>query len=212
MAGLIIYGKIEATSITENGSDIVSRSELAAMPNLMADPGWRDMLGAVQVRSTGPTSPTWTRMGTSPFYNYAMIIGQEFWTNYHLQHDYQLNSGIFFHVHFTTNGTNTQPVRWQFEYTIAKGHDQSNFNIDSNWETLTVDYTPHGTAWRHYVAEIPNPVYSSELEPDSVIQLRVSRISNGATNNTDTVFVYFADVHYLADRTVTKNRAPNFYV
>ena len=198
-------------SISENGSDLVSRLELNEMPNVVAEPGWRDMLSKINVRGTGTSSPTWSQLGTSPFWAYRVNVNQEFWCSFHVPHDFKLGSSVFPHVHFTTSGTSTQPIVWQYDYTIAKGHDQSNFNIAAGWSTITSTTIPNGTAWRHYVSEVATPITSSELEPDSLVLIHVKRITNGGTDNANIVYAMFTDLHYMADRVVTKNRAPNFY-
>ena len=50
------------------------------------------------------------------------------------------------------------------------------------------------------------------VEPDELILVTLRRVTNGGTNNTDKVYALTVDFHYEADREVTPNKAPNFYV
>jgi hypothetical protein len=49
-------------------------------------------------------------------------------------------------------------------------------------------------------------------EPDGILYLHLSRITNGGTNNTDTIFVTTADVHYQSTNMPTTGKAPGFYL
>jgi len=171
--------------------------------------GWRDIPGQIEVRGNGSTAPTWTSMATgSPFSAYSFKTNNECWVNYHINHDYALGTPVYLHLHYTTNGTATTPVVWEFRYTVAKGHGQSAFNMTGS--VVTVATTPNGTPFTHMVAEIPVPIVSDQIEPDSLILVRIRRVANSGWDNPDTVFLLNADVHYQSDRFSTKNRTPNF--
>ena len=90
--------------------------------------------------------------------------------------------------------------------TIATGHDQENFTADA---TITVEEAANGTAWRHMVTEDTGGL--SLIEPDTLIIMELARITNGGTNNSDTVFGLFVDFHYQTAQYSTPNRLPNFY-
>jgi hypothetical protein len=49
------------------------------------------------------------------------------------------------------------------------------------------------------------------VEPDELILVTLRRVTNGATENTDSVFGLTVDFHYEADRAATPNKAPDFY-
>ena len=61
------------------------------------------------------------------------------------------------------------------------------------------------------VSELTNSIITTNAEPDSLILIRLSRITNGAVNNTDDIFALTLDCHYQADRFATINKSPNFY-
>ena len=55
----------------------------------------------------------------------------------------------------------------------------------------------------------------AELNPsrftDTLVIAELTRITNGGTENTDTVFAMFIDLHYQTQQYGTLNRTPNFY-
>lgn len=183
----------------------------------LIDTGWRDIISDITVRGTGSGSPTWTKMGNSPFWGYVFTVGKECWTTFHINHDYKPNGNIHLHVHWTSSGTDTRPIVWQFEYAITKGHNQAsggtfplaNTPFVTGTETLSVN--PSGTPWRHMVSELTNSIITTNAEPDSLILIRLSRITNGAVDNTDNIFALTIDCHYQADRFATINKSPIFY-
>lgn len=50
---------------------------------------------------------------------------------WHIDHDYAMGTSLYFHVHWATASTDIGTVRWGFEYTIAKGHQQQAFPATS---------------------------------------------------------------------------------
>lgn len=172
--------------------------------------GWRDLTADINVRTSGAGSPAWTNFGAPPFAAYKFLVGDTAQVNFHVNHDYLPGGQILLHLHSTTSGTDANVVRWQITYSVAKGHNQQNF--DTTGTVTTIDTTPHGTAWRHYVTEMGSSITLTNVEPDSLILVQIKRITNGATDNTDDVLLLTADCHYQSDRSVTKNRAPNFNV
>ena len=168
---------------------------------------WKDNLGPIILPATGVTVPTWTQMQNN-FYGYAFQLADRCWFSFHIGHDYLPGSDIYFHTHWTTNGTSTNSVKWEVNYTIAKGHNQSAFS--GTGTTITIEQAASGTAWRHMISESA-AITSAEIEPDSLMLVHLTRITNGATDNGDTVFLHQADLHFQASYLGTKNKSPNFY-
>lgn len=127
----------------------------------------------------------------------------------HIKHDIKPDSKIYPHVHWTLDGTNVNDVHWELSYSIAKGHNQEAFSATS---TVTVIGTPTGTAWTHMVSEVGDANAIDAPEVDSLVLLRLKRITNGATENTDAIYGLTVDLHYQKDRLGTPQRAPNFYL
>jgi len=104
-------------------------------------------------------------------------------------------------------------VRWGFEYSASKGHGQQVGMPAST--TVYVNFTVSaGNLGTHYVAEVAivDAISSLNVEPDSVIHVRVFRdAGNAADTYAGTVWAWQADLHYQFARLGTLNRSPNFY-
>lgn len=170
--------------------------------------GWRDLEGAIDTR-VGATNPTWTIIGAGPFYAYAFTLGDEAFITYHVPHDIVPGSDIHFHAHWMTNGTETNSVKWEFTYSYAKGFNQEAFSTTGT--TIAAEQAASGTAHQHMVTETAAITIPGLTEPDGLIMMRLERVTNGGTNNTDTVYLLEADVHYQSTNASTVGRAPDFY-
>jgi hypothetical protein len=205
--------------VSVNGGNYISVpsgttfAELESQGNLLLwtgqNGGWRDMIGQIVARATGPGNPSWSQMGGGPFFGYKFAVNDSVWIPYHIQHDYSLGTDILIHSHWTTSGVSVASVKWQFDYTYAKGHDQDNFDIAGL--TTSVEQAAQGTPWRHMLSEIAVAISDPDFEPDGIIMTRIRRVTNGAVNNADDVFLVVADCHYQVNAFATKNRVPNFY-
>lgn len=179
--------------------------------------GWNDIIGQVVVRVTGPSNPTWKQMGASPFYGWAFSVGDSVQVNYHFNHDMSFNQrldecGLYLHAHWMASGTDTNTVKWQFTYTMAKAFAQGSvFDIAGGGTTVDVEEAATGTAWEHMTSEIASPVSLAGFEPDTTMMCRVTRVTNGGTDNANDIFMDFTDGHYQVERMYTKNRTPDFY-
>lgn len=171
--------------------------------------GWRDAKTSLDAAAnSGANVPPLEAFGPSGDHIARNFdVNDVLYTAVHIEHDIKLPSTMYPHVHWSTNGTNTQPVVWEIKLTSALGHDQDNFGAS---QTFTVTQTPSGTAWRHMIAEDDTGLPA--IETDSIILVRIKRLTNGGTDNTDKVFGLFFDLHYEAARYGSLNRAPNFYV
>ena len=176
------------------------------------DGGWRDMLGQAVNPTTGLTIPVWTQIGSGPFYAYHYQVGDQQWFFYHVQHDYKQGTPIYLHVHWLTNGTSTNTVKWQFTYSFARGFNQgASSTYNTTGTVVTVEEAASGVAYRHMTSEIAVPITDPNFEVDGILMVHLKRITNGGTDNANTVYVTMADCHYQSERFNTKNRTPNFY-
>jgi hypothetical protein len=175
------------------------------------DFGWRDITSEVRTRGVGATDPSWTQIGTSAFYAYAFEVNDVAWFSYHVPHDIVPNADVFFHFHWITDGTDAAVVKWQFQHCYAKGFDQEAFDVASP-TTVTAEAAGPGVAYQHMVTETTAQTITGLTEPDGLIQLKVTRLTNGTVDNADTVFMLTADIHYQSTNQGTYGKAPNFYV
>lgn len=171
--------------------------------------GWRDITGAIEVRGIGATSPTFNLVSGSIFRAYQFDVNDEVWILFHIPHDYVPGTDIYFHAHWLANGTNVQPVKWEWTFVYADGFGNGNLPVAAP-TTVTAEEAATGTAHDHMVTESAATTVAG-MEVDGVIYSRVRRITNGATDNTDGIFLLTTDIHYQSTNLATKNKAPNFY-
>lgn len=206
-AAALVVDTANQNLVHRSGSTWVTNTKLTGTNSQY---GWNDITSDITVRGTGVNNPTWAtfRNGISAF-SFSATAMNECWLNFHIKHDYAPGTPIHLHTHWSTTGTNTGVCRFGFEYTIAKGHQQSQFNATS---TVYVEQAATGTAYTHMIAETTG-ITSSEIEPDTLILVRVFRdVANAADTLTDAAFVFTADIHYQCDRLATLNKSPNFYI
>jgi hypothetical protein len=179
------------------------------------DYGWRDLVGPIEVRGVGANDPSWsaiTGLGGMFAYSFSATVMKEVWITYHIDHDYAAGTSIYLHTHWINAAAtpNTGNVRWGFEYTVAKGHQQQAFNAPT---TVYKTQACNATRYMHHIAEIDvaDAVPSTRLEPDSLLMVRIFRdAADAADTCTDAVFLLTADCHYQASRFSTRNKAPDF--
>jgi|LakMenE01Jun11ns_1017448.scaffolds.fasta_scaffold9950467_6 hypothetical protein len=147
-------------------------------------------------------------------YSFSATVLQQFWTCFHIDHDYAPNTVIYPHVHWFNAAAvpNTGNVRWGFEYVVAKGHSQQAFPLTAS-TTVYKTQASSATRYMHAIAEVAigDAIPATNLEPDSLIYMRVFRdAADAADTCTDKVYAFLADLHYQADAFGTLNKAPNF--
>lgn len=171
---------------------------------------WEDNLTSLLTGRVGGTAPTLTAFGpTGTNDAYAFGINDFVYTSgFHITHDIKPDSKIYPHVHWTTDGTSTNTVKWELSFTYAKGHNQEAFPADT---VINLEQAASGTAWQHMITEASDAQAFDAPEVDSIIVMRARRVTNAGTDNTDDVFGLFVDLHYQKDRFGTAQKAPDFY-
>lgn len=181
--------------------------------------GWRDLMGQVLVKTSGTDRPTFQAMSAIPGaanmwgYSWSATVLQQVQIDYHVDHDIKLGSVLYPHVHFRPLTNAAGVVRWGFERSVSKGHGQTpGFPATT---TVYVNFSvPANSLGTHFVAEVAtaDAIPSTNIEPDSVIHMRVFRdAANAADTYTGAVWCWQADLHYQAQQYATLNKAPNFY-
>ena len=173
--------------------------------------GWRDNVVELTVRN-GPSDPQFTvfRGGILlPAFVHTDL--QSGFGNFHIDHDYAPGTALYPHVHWAVDSDLIGTVRWGFEWTYAKGHQQMAFGPT---QTIYVEQTTTGTPYMHYVSEVSdaNAIPATNIETDGFILMRVFR---DATHPNDTfddqVFGIAIDLHYQVSQAATPYKAPNFF-
>lgn len=174
--------------------------------------GWRDNIIEITLRS-GPTEPQLTQFRNGIYLpSFVQTDVQSGYGNWHIDHDYKMGTPLYLHVHWSTNATLTGTVRWGFEYTIAKGHQQMAFGPT---KTVYVEQEVTGVQYMHYVGEVSDAdaIPGTYIEPDTMI---LGRIFRDATHPNDTfndqVFGVALDLHYQAAQIATVSKRPNFFL
>lgn len=175
--------------------------------------GWRDNFVELKVDSSSPDAPTLAILrGNIMSWQFFPNELTQAYSGWHIDHDYALGTKLYPHIHWVCTTANIGTVRWGFEYSVARGHQQQAFPETT---TIYVEQTTNGTPYLHYVAEVndANAIDGAALgiEPDTLIIVRVFR--DGAHPNDtleEPVFGIFLDLHYQADHATTPNKAPPF--
>jgi hypothetical protein len=197
----------------DSGQWVQSNSQVAAAVKVSGQAqGWKDMLApltAAGVPNNNAPSLTNFVVGTNTRREYAFAVNDYIYVQpFHINHDVAPGGAAYVHVHWTTSGTRTASVKWEFQIVRALGHNQANFTQST---TITVEQAAAGTAYRHMVAEVAVADALTLTEPDELILVTLKRVTNGATDNSDTVFGLMVDFHYESDRDTTPNKSPNFF-
>jgi len=185
---------------------------------------WQDLLGHVVVRDSGATAPTLSTFRGGQVVQYAFAANDVVGFTFHLPHNYKRGTDIYFHVHWSHNGTAISGnMTWTYYATYAKGHDQAIFPAEVsgviNRNTVNIATTPR---YIHALDEVQlstsggsaSLLDTDNLEVDGLIFVQlvatsIPAITGGSPNEP---FLFMADIHYQADMFGTKNKAPNFYV
>jgi hypothetical protein len=173
--------------------------------------GYRDLVSPLTVDGVPVEfAPTYQPFGPSGLRRELSFDIDDYAYSYpfHINHDILVGGKGLVHVHWSSNGTSVQPVKWEFQLSRAIGHNQAYFGAETS---LFKQQASNGGAWRHMVAEVDIADAITLTEPDELILVTLRRVTNGATDNTDTIFGLLVDFHYESDRSATPNRAPNFY-
>lgn len=187
--------------------------------------GWTDWLGVLAIKVAGASDPTWaTTLGTDKDWKFSNVAMNEMWINYHVPHDYVPGSDIFIHVHWSqitvdTGGAAGAPgdVKWYFDVTYAKGHNQAAFPAQI---TTSVVQTASETQYQHMIAEVQlsaaapsaSQLDSDNIEADGLIKVRIYRDAADVADTLDqNPFLHCCDIHAQSTGIGTKAKAPGFW-
>ena len=113
--------------------------------------GWKDLRMSVVGSAAGGGTPTLAAFGpTGNIKQTSFGIGDSVYLAGHVDHDIKLGSTMYIHVHWSTNGTSTNNVKWQVSYITAERENQQAFSADT---IIALEEAATGTAWSHMVTE-----------------------------------------------------------
>lgn len=214
-AGTVLAGGISVAKQVMTGSNfVVPKTSGTGIKVDTGSPafGWADLLGAINVRGSGASDPTFAAYTGTNFYAYSFsaTVMQQFWIVFHVPHDYVPGTDIYLHIHWSNAAAtpNTGNVIWGFEYSYAKGYNQQAFPASS---TVTVTQACPATRYQHNIAET-TAITISGMEVDGLLMVRIYRdAAAGGDTCTDAVFGHMADMHYQSTGVPTKNKNYPFY-
>jgi len=175
--------------------------------------GWKDLTSSISSgKVPAANAPVFTNFGptaTPQRKEYVFTVNDYIYLEpFHVNHDIR-NAEAYLHVHWSTNGTSTGNVKWEFSVLRALGHQQAAFNAVT---TITVEAAHMGVAWGHNVTEVTAPAdILTFTEPDELLLVTLRRVAASSNENANSVFGLTVDLHYYADRDATPNKSPNFY-
>lgn len=198
-------GNIDGASRTK-----LLRNILRGLADETTQGGWRDLKAPfIAGKLVGLSDPTLVPVGpTGNTKQFKFDIGDEVLFIFHIDHDILEGSTIYPHVHWTTNGTDTNTVKWELNLTMADRLAGTPDIFEAEIQ-FHLEEAATGTAWSHMVTEDPTGFTTPSV--DGVILGHLKRVTNGGTNNTDNIIGLFCDLHYQVYGYATKNRAPDFY-
>lgn len=174
--------------------------------------GWKGLVSEIVVRG-GVSSPAFTLFRDALYaYEFTTAL-KEIYLFFHIGHDYKMGSTVYPHIHFAVgNSALSGNVKWGFEYSVAKGHQQGAGSVygasATVYATVAVGVNSN---YEHHVAEVTAGITDANFEPDSTLMLRVFRDNTVGSNLAVSVWGTTANLHYQYDRSGTLNKKPDFY-
>jgi hypothetical protein len=206
------------TLLADNTTGAISPQDLRDMLVSLANAyqqlntkGWKDNVAPIFAVPGGVSAPALANFGpagTLQRQQYAFALNDYVLLDpFHINHDISNGCMGYFHVHWSTNGTSLNTTKWELHIQRALGHNQAAFGAPV---MVSVTQAASGVAWQHMIAEVSLADALTLTEPDELLLVTLRRVTNGGTDNADSVFGLCVDLHYESDRHATLNKAPNF--
>lgn len=217
--------KLLSGDLDENGRIIFDKASGNGVRVDKRDPGfgWVDWIGILRPDPGGANSPTLGAVQGGLCREYFYTTNDKMDMDFHVPHDYPLNTDVFIHIHWGHNGTAISgDLVVDFTHSYSKGHNQAIFSaektITMTYPTVDISATPR---FIHRIDEVQlsTPGGSSTLldtaliEPDGIILLNmtVTTIPTIVGGSVAKPFICFSDMHARSTGISTKQKAPDFY-
>ena len=182
--------------------------------SLINTSGWNDFLmpgvNLPRTAANAPAIATFQDNIKALAFQNAGNQPRETWSLIHILHDYRTGTKIFPHIHWShNNATPSGDVKWQIEYSVAKGHSGGAFPAAT---TISLIQTA-GAQYTHHIIETStdDAIAATNVEPDTVIMFRLFRDSgDDADTFADDAFLLFFDIHFQSDLTLTNEKVRPF--
>jgi len=138
----------------------------------------------------GSTAPTLTAIGSgATIKSPAYIVGDTAYFAFTLPPGAKSAGNLVFVAHWRTSSTDTNTVKWEITYATAIPGGA--ISADT---VVTAEAAGSGVAWQG--VSIVSAVQSPSLVAGSLVVAQVKRITNGGTDNADTVFLDSIEVAF----------------
>lgn len=181
---------------------------------------WCDIIGKIQPKFTGAGSPARATYAAGNVSDYAFLAGDLVDLGFHVPHDWVPGTDMFFHVHWSHNGTaisGNAVFDWYYQIAKRDGNFGAEKALTITYNTTNIATTPQ---YRHRVDEIQmtasvataTVAATSEIEVDGFIvgTLKLTTLPT-ITGGGTKLFIHTADIHYQSTSVGTKNKASDFY-
>lgn len=186
--------------------------------------GWRDIIGAVSPKATGVGSPARAAYAGANVGLYAFALNDVCEFCFHIPHDYVPGTDLYFHVHWSHNGTSTTGDAVFTTYHTYASRTVAGTTIfpaektnTVTWATTNIATTPQ---YAHRVDEIPitsaagssTLTQNSLIEVDGIVEVSLKLTGIPTLGGSGKLFIHTCDLHYQSNNMATKQKAPNYYV
>lgn len=215
--------------VQSDGTMIFPKTESLCMKRGATESGasctWKDLIGDITPKTTGAGSPTLdTIRGAVRGFRYSN--GDDGDIVFHLPHDYVKGSHLYFHPHWTHNGTNISGsfvIQYNFTYAKRTLNNPSDIFIADKVLTHTINTdiditnTPQ---YAHRVDEIQitsvggsaSTLDVASTETDGLLLLHFDVVTIPTiTGGSGEPFILTLDIHYQSTNLGTPNKDPDFY-
>lgn len=141
-------------------------------------------------------------------YAFDDTTAEEVFFTFTIPNTYKAGADLHLDVHWSPgNNTDTGTVRWGFEYTVCKSHDQEAFPAST---TIYAEQAGNGTAYYNQGIETAE-IDGSALEEESIMLLRLFRDATHANDDfVGDAFAFAVNVHFLSNKTGTEQDHPPY--
>lgn len=206
--------EIKFNKLNTNLSSSNVQDAILEVNNKFNSSGWKDNVGVLQPNNySSETSPLYMDIGNGTWMNcFSDISNKSAFIDLHINHDYKIGSKVYPHIHWIPLSTSTGTVKWDVEYIIAKGHQQSEI-LTGALTKVSLTQNGKGLIGEHFIAEFNDSQAFTVPEPDTIVRMKITR---DAESSIDTFYglvaAFIVDIHYESDHNSTIGRLPNFDV
>jgi hypothetical protein len=112
---------------------------------------WADLLGEITLRGGGEDPSFDVYRGAIRQFSLTTTGTKAVYNNFHIPHDYVPGTDIFIHAHWSCIAAPTGNIKFYWDVTYAKGHNQAVFPAPI---TTSIVQASSATPYRQMIAEV----------------------------------------------------------